>query len=153
MTGRRLGLEPVVAVVGAHLSGAAGEARPRMRQRPRALATGGLRGLLLRRWRRALLLVVGGYNSSNTTHLLEIGLANRIPTFHVQDASRLADAALIRHQRLGERAETETTGWLPGGALSIGLTAGASTPNAELERVVRRLAEIRRVSVDAPPAI
>lgn len=90
-----------------------------------------------------LLVVVGGYNSSNTSHLLEIGLERRVPTFHVQDASCLLGADRIRHQPLHAKAESETTGWLPPGPRAIGLTAGASTPNAELERVVRRVASFR----------
>jgi 4-hydroxy-3-methylbut-2-enyl diphosphate reductase len=97
-----------------------------------------------------LLVVVGGYNSSNTTHLLEIGLAHRVPTFHVADASSIVSPDAIRHQPLGERAETVTEGWLPAGSVAIGLTAGASTPNAELERVMRRIAEVRGAKLPAP---
>ena len=94
-----------------------------------------------------LLLVIGGYNSSNTTHLLEIGIERGVSTFHVQDASRLVDAATIRHQPLHAKVESESRGWLPPGPRVIGLTAGASTPNAEIERVVRRVAAIRGVEI------
>jgi len=92
-----------------------------------------------------LLLVIGGYNSSNTTHLLEIGLAQGVPTYHIQDAGRIVDGATLRHQPLHAGHEVEAAGWLAAGALSIGVTAGASTPNAEIERVIRRVAEIRGV--------
>jgi len=102
---------------------------------------------LLGRQRLDLLLVVGGYNSSNTTHLLEIGTANGVPTFHIQDATRLVDADTIRHQPLHRRDETASRGWLPEGPRAIGVTAGASTPNAELEHVIRRVAALRRVTL------
>jgi len=95
----------------------------------------------------AVLVVIGGYNSSNTSHLLEIGLARGVPTFHVADASSIVDAGSIRHQPLHARAETVTSGWLPEGPVAIGLTAGASTPNAEIERVMRRIAEVRGVAL------
>ena len=97
-----------------------------------------------------VLVVIGGYNSSNTTDLLEIGLAHRVPTFHVADASSIVSPDAIRHQPFGERAETVTPGWLREGPVAIGLTAGASTPNAEIERVMRRIAEVRGAKLPAP---
>jgi 4-hydroxy-3-methylbut-2-enyl diphosphate reductase len=92
-----------------------------------------------------LLLVIGGYNSSNTTHLLEIGLERSVPTFHIQDASCIAGAGTIRHQPLHRKDETETQDWLADGPRAVGVTAGASTPNAEIERVIRRVAAIRGI--------
>ena len=92
-----------------------------------------------------VLLVIGGYNSSNTTHLLEIGLDKGVPTFHIQDASCLLGPDAIRHQPLHEAGETATLGWLEAGPVAIGVTAGASTPNAEIERVIRRVAGFRGV--------
>ena len=92
-----------------------------------------------------VLLVIGGYNSSNTTHLLEIGLAHGVPTFHIQDASGIAGAHLIRHQPLHQKTETSAPDWLPDGPATLGVTAGASTPNAEIERVIRRVAGIRGI--------
>ena len=92
-----------------------------------------------------VLLVIGGYNSSNTTHLLEIGLAKGVPTFHIQDASGIAGAQLIRHQPLHQKTETSSDDWLANGPATVGVTAGASTPNAEIERVIRRVAGIRGI--------
>ena len=92
-----------------------------------------------------VLLVIGGYNSSNTTHLLEIGLAQGVPSFHIQDASGIASAQLIRHQPLHQKTETSAHEWLPAGPAAVGVTAGASTPNAEIERVIRRVAGIRGI--------
>jgi 4-hydroxy-3-methylbut-2-enyl diphosphate reductase len=92
-----------------------------------------------------VLLVIGGYNSSNTTHLLEIGAAKGVTTFHIQDASCITGAHAIRHQPLHAKAEIVSRDWLPEGQRTIGVTAGASTPNAEIERVIRSVAEIRGV--------
>jgi 4-hydroxy-3-methylbut-2-enyl diphosphate reductase len=89
------------------------------------------------------MLVIGGYNSSNTTHLLEIGLEKGVPTFHIQTAGCLETAGRLRHQPLHARVESYADGWLPDGPLKIGVTAGASTPNSEIEAVVRRVASFR----------
>ncbi len=102
---------------------------------------------LLREHRVDLLLVIGGYNSSNTTHLLEIGLERGVPTFHAQDADRLVSDALLRHQPLHAAAESEAGSWLPRVALTIGIAAGASTPNGEIERVIRRVLALRRIAI------
>jgi 4-hydroxy-3-methylbut-2-enyl diphosphate reductase len=100
---------------------------------------------MLDRHRLDVLLVIGGYNSSNTTHLLEIGIEKGVPTFHIQDASGISGAQMIRHQPLDQTAETTSHGWLKEGPCAIGVTAGASTPNAEIERVIRRVAGIRGI--------
>jgi 4-hydroxy-3-methylbut-2-enyl diphosphate reductase len=98
---------------------------------------------LIGRERLDLVLVVGGYNSSNTAHLLEIGRKAGLPTFHIADAASIVDERSIRHQPLHAKSEAVTQDWLPAGPLAIGVTAGASTPNAELERVIRAVAAIR----------
>ena len=92
------------------------------------------------------MLVVGGYNSSNTCNLARI-CADRVPTYHIADVDRLVSPDSIRHrpvppsdQPLAKLPETETRGWLPlGGAVRVGLTAGASTPNNIIGMVVERL--------------
>ena len=98
---------------------------------------------LLDQHRLDVLLVIGGYNSSNTSHLLEIGLGRSVPTYHVEDASRIDGVRAIRHQPLHAKTETTAGAWLIDGPRTIGVTAGASTPNAELERVIRRVAAAR----------
>ncbi|HUF48388.1 MAG TPA: 4-hydroxy-3-methylbut-2-enyl diphosphate reductase [Vicinamibacterales bacterium] len=90
-----------------------------------------------------LMVVIGGYNSSNTCNLARI-CAERVPTFHVADPDCLVSADLIRHRPVGAPstaaiAEMETAGWLADGARRIGLTAGASTPNNIVGEVVERL--------------
>ena len=89
-----------------------------------------------------LMLVIGGYNSSNTCNLARICAASR-PTFHIADPECLVSADRIRHRPAGiGRAETATNGWLPKeGALRVGLTSGASTPDNLVGAAIARLAE------------
>jgi 4-hydroxy-3-methylbut-2-en-1-yl diphosphate reductase len=94
-----------------------------------------------------LMLVVGGYNSSNTCNLARI-CADRVPTYHIADVDRLVSPEHVRHrpvppsdQPLAKLPEIETSGWLPPtGPVRVGLTAGASTPNNIIGMVVERLA-------------
>ena len=94
-----------------------------------------------------LMIVIGGYNSSNTCNLARIGAESR-PTFHIADPDCLVSAETIRHRPVGSKAEVAATSWLPGsGPVTIGLTSGASTPDNLVGAVVARLAEFVR-----PPA-
>jgi 4-hydroxy-3-methylbut-2-enyl diphosphate reductase len=86
-----------------------------------------------------LMVVIGGYNSSNTCNLARI-CAERVPTFHIADPECLESAALIRHRAAGGKAETLTSGWLrAAGNVTVGLTSGASTPDNLVGTVVERL--------------
>jgi 4-hydroxy-3-methylbut-2-enyl diphosphate reductase len=88
-----------------------------------------------------LMIVIGGYNSSNTCNLARICAAER-PTFHIADPDCLLSADQIRHRPVGSKAEATATGWLsPEGPVSIGLTSGASTPDNLVGDAVRRLAQ------------
>jgi 4-hydroxy-3-methylbut-2-en-1-yl diphosphate reductase len=90
-----------------------------------------------------LLIVIGGYNSSNTTHLVEIGAKDR-PTWFVRNAGCLISAQEIRHYDLHKKLEILSPDWLPlNGPLAVGVTAGASCPNNLIEEVVRRVLELR----------
>ena len=89
-----------------------------------------------------VMLVVGGYNSSNTISLAAI-CAERVTTYHVEDATGIdPERGTIRHKPIGATGEVETAGWLPdAGPVRVGLTAGASTPNNKIgDAVVRILA-------------
>jgi 4-hydroxy-3-methylbut-2-enyl diphosphate reductase len=89
-----------------------------------------------------LMLVVGGFRSSNTTHLAEIASAS-CPTFHVEDAASLLDVRRIRHQPLGGAEPEVAEDWLPERRpLVIGLTAGASTPESEVGATIERIAQL-----------
>ena len=93
-----------------------------------------------------LLLVVGGYNSSNTSHLAEMGEA-KLPTYFIKNAAKMVSDQLIIHWNLHLQEEVETTRWLPPGRIMVGITAGASCPNNLIEDAIRRLFELRGVSV------
>lgn len=93
-----------------------------------------------------LLLVIGGYNSSNTSHLAEMGEA-KLPTYFIKNAAKIVSDRVIQHFDLHKQEEIESTGWLPGGNLTVGITAGASCPNNLIEDVIRRLFELKGVSV------
>ena len=86
-----------------------------------------------------LVIVIGGYNSSNTTHLVEIPLHRGIPAYHIDDARRILDLRRIQHKPPDRKTEIETQEWLPAGEAVIGLTAGASTPNNETGEVIERI--------------
>jgi 4-hydroxy-3-methylbut-2-en-1-yl diphosphate reductase len=93
-----------------------------------------------------LLLVIGGYNSSNTSHLAEMGEA-KLPTYFIKNAAMMVSDNLIRHFSLIEQKEVETNNWLPPGKITVGITAGASCPNNLIEDAIRRLFELRGISV------
>ena len=92
-----------------------------------------------------LLLVVGGYNSSNTTHLAEMG-EQRVPTYFIRNQECLENADLIRHFDLHQKKEISSeVSWLPqvGSNARIGITAGASCPNNLIEEVMLRVLSLR----------
>lgn len=93
----------------------------------RMLAEGGL----------DLMVVIGGYNSSNTMALARI-CAETLPTYHISGPECLAGGE-IRHRPPGSAGEQTARRWLPEGPASIGLTAGASTPNNIVGQVVMAL--------------
>jgi len=89
------------------------------------------------------MVVIGGYNSSNTTHLAAI-CAQRVPTYHIADAMCIdPETGGIRHLPAGTTVETQRASWLPAGPARIGVTAGASTPNNKIGEAVQRIAAIR----------
>ena len=95
-----------------------------------------------------MMIVVGGYNSSNTSHLAELSEA-RVPTYFIKNAGEILSDEALRHFNLHEQREVLTENWLPAGAVYIGITAGASCPNNLIDDTVRRLFQLRGVSADA----
>ncbi|HMF96107.1 MAG TPA: 4-hydroxy-3-methylbut-2-enyl diphosphate reductase [Vicinamibacterales bacterium] len=86
-----------------------------------------------------LMIVIGGYNSSNTANLARICAASR-PTFHIADPDCLTSRDEIRHRPIGTKTEVSTAGWLPAqGPVTIGLTSGASTPDNLVGAAIARL--------------
>jgi 4-hydroxy-3-methylbut-2-enyl diphosphate reductase len=85
-----------------------------------------------------LMLVVGGYNSSNTYNLARI-CATRVTTLHIADAEALSEEG-VQHMAVGSKTEQIAHDWLPStGPVSIGLTSGASTPDNIVGAVISRL--------------
>jgi 4-hydroxy-3-methylbut-2-enyl diphosphate reductase len=89
-----------------------------------------------------LMIVVGGYNSSNTGHLVEISLES-CPAYHVKDAGCILSREAIEHKPVGKTELVRTEGWLAKGKVVLGITAGASTPNRVIEEVIERILEVR----------
>src|SRR5437868_15437049 len=92
-----------------------------------------------------LILVVGGYNSSNTSHLAEMG-EEKLPTYFVLNASRLVSATEIKHYNLHEKREVVSHFWLPNGPAVIGITADVACPNNLIEETLIRLFELLGIS-------
>ncbi|MCH2100646.1 MAG: 4-hydroxy-3-methylbut-2-enyl diphosphate reductase [Planctomycetes bacterium] len=88
-----------------------------------------------------LFLVVGGYDSSNTKNLARVGDAQNIPSYHVEGPDSVDEVLSFRDRASGEIQRAEN--WLPQeGPLRVAFTAGASTPDTILGRVIRRVAEL-----------
>ncbi len=86
------------------------------------------------------MIVIGGFNSSNTGHLLEISLG-RVSAYHIESAECLLDRERIRAKP--ENGEPEIMkGWLPAGPQVVGITGGASTPDSVVGRVISRVLEL-----------
>ncbi len=92
-----------------------------------------------------LLLVIGGYNSSNTSHLAEMGEA-QLPTYFIRNAHRLESRQRIVHFDQHAKEEIATENWLPERPLTVGLTAGASCPNNLIEETILRLFALHGVT-------
>ena len=88
-----------------------------------------------------LMVVIGGYNSSNTANLARICAASR-PTFHIADPDCLLSPTEIRHRPVGGHHEVTSAAWLPAlGTVTVGLTSGASTPDNLVGVVIETLAK------------
>jgi 4-hydroxy-3-methylbut-2-enyl diphosphate reductase len=89
-----------------------------------------------------LMLVIGGYNSSNTNNLARIA-STFTAAYHIEDATSIVSPGRIRHKLPGRHEEIETEAWLGNGPRRIGLTAGASTPNSQLGEAIERIVGFR----------
>ncbi len=99
-----------------------------------------------------IMVVIGGYNSSNTNNLAIIA-SERVPkAYHIASGDCIEGETIHHkpaHTPLDAREEVEETGWLPEGPVRIGLTAGASTPNSQIGLAIGRILEARGL----PPEI
>ncbi len=97
-----------------------------------------------------IMVVIGGYNSSNTNHLAHL-CRQYTRTYHIQDAACIdVERGLVRHKPdLSPRApEVEEADWIPSGPFHLGITAGASTPNNKIGEAVLRILKIRGIEAD-----
>jgi 4-hydroxy-3-methylbut-2-enyl diphosphate reductase len=88
-----------------------------------------------------VMVVIGGYNSSNTCNLARICAAT-LPTYHIAEPAALLSATEIRHKPVGSTGEITSSGWLPDGPIAVGLTSGASTPDNLVADVIERLSAL-----------
>ncbi len=88
-----------------------------------------------------LMIVIGGYNSSNTQALARM-CAPRLLTFYIDNPQCVTDAG-IRHRAMGAHEETLAAAWLPAGDVRIGITAGASTPDSVVGETIERILGLR----------
>ncbi|NJM46630.1 MAG: 4-hydroxy-3-methylbut-2-enyl diphosphate reductase [Alkalinema sp. RU_4_3] len=93
-----------------------------------------------------LMVVIGGYNSSNTTHLQEISVDRSLPSFHIDCAERIGPGNRVEHKPLDQDLTVEEI-WLPEGPLTIGITSGASTPDKVVEDVIEKIFAIKNAAV------
>jgi 4-hydroxy-3-methylbut-2-enyl diphosphate reductase len=96
-----------------------------------------------------VVVVVGGYNSSNTNNLAEL-CAAKLPTYHIEDAQGIdPEAGTIRHKAVGSTEVVEARGWLGAGPRTVGITAGASTPNNKVGETIERIFATRGIALAA----
>ena len=87
------------------------------------------------------MIVIGGYNSSNTQALARM-CAPRVQTYYI-DSADCVTANGLRHREVGESVESVAAGWLPSGEVRLGITAGASTPDSVVGEVIERILALR----------
>lgn len=90
----------------------------------------------------SLMVVIGGFNSSNTTHLQEIARERGIPSYHIDSAARIGLGNQIEHKPLGKDLEIQEN-WLPEGEVTIGITSGASTPDKVVEESIEKILTLK----------
>ena len=93
-----------------------------------------------------LMVVIGGFNSSNTTHLQEISVERSIPSYHIDCAERIGPGNQVEHKPLHRELEVKEN-WLPDGEIVVGVTSGASTPDKVVEDAIERIFELKAAMV------
>jgi 4-hydroxy-3-methylbut-2-enyl diphosphate reductase len=100
-----------------------------------------------------VMIVVGGYNSSNTCHLAALVHQHGVPTYHIEDADSIdVSTGTIRYQPIGTKTQTTSSNWI-GNAKIVGITAGASTPNNKVGETVARISAVAGVDAQLTEAL
>ena len=95
-----------------------------------------------------LMIVVGGFNSSNTHHLASICVNHGVRTYHIADASGIdLGTGVLHHQEVKNKTRVDEYDWLKD-AQEIGVTAGASTPNNKIGETVVRICTVAGVDLE-----
>jgi 4-hydroxy-3-methylbut-2-enyl diphosphate reductase len=89
-----------------------------------------------------LMVVIGGFNSSNTTQLQQIAFERGIPSYHIDTVERIKSGDSIEHRQLNGQIIT-TENWLPDGEIVVGITSGASTPDKVVEDVIEKIFAVK----------
>jgi 4-hydroxy-3-methylbut-2-enyl diphosphate reductase len=93
-----------------------------------------------------VMVVVGGYNSSNTCHLAALAESRGVRTYHIEDSAGIEpETGEIRFQPVGKKQEASAAGWLDGVRV-VGITAGASTPNNKIGETLYRICQTAGVA-------
>ncbi|MEN9207376.1 MAG: 4-hydroxy-3-methylbut-2-enyl diphosphate reductase [Gloeomargarita sp. GMQP_bins_120] len=95
-----------------------------------------------------LMVVIGGFNSSNTTHLQEIAVEHGIPSYHIDSADRIGPGNRVQHKPLSPDLHHLAIAepWLPEGPITVGVTSGASTPDKVVADVIEKILAIKGVT-------
>ena len=92
-----------------------------------------------------LIIVIGGFNSSNTTQLQQIAFDRGIPSYHIDCGERIQSINNIEHRQLtGELVIAEN--WLPAGEIKVGVTSGASTPDKVVEDIIEKIFALKAIA-------
>jgi 4-hydroxy-3-methylbut-2-enyl diphosphate reductase len=93
----------------------------------------------------SLMVVIGGFNSSNTTHLQEIAIDYNIPSYHIDSAARIGPGNRVEHKPLDKDLEVAEN-WLPEGLITVGVTSGASTPDKVVADVIEKILQLKALA-------
>lgn len=93
-----------------------------------------------------LMIVIGGFNSSNTTQLQQIAVEREIPSYHIDSEARILSGNRIEHRELSGNLKM-TENWLPDGEIVVGITSGASTPDKVVEDVIDKILQLKATAV------
>ncbi|NJN85690.1 MAG: 4-hydroxy-3-methylbut-2-enyl diphosphate reductase [Leptolyngbyaceae cyanobacterium SL_7_1] len=93
-----------------------------------------------------LMVVIGGFNSSNTTHLQEIAIERGIPSYHIDSGDRIGTGNRVEHKPLHQDLQVQEP-WLPEGAIVVGITSGASTPDRVVATVIEKIFAIKATAL------
>ena len=94
----------------------------------------------------SLMIVIGGFNSSNTTHLQEIAVEYNIPSYHIDSVERILDRDRLEHKPLDSEIAIAPN-WLPEGKITVGVTSGASTPDKVVSNVIEKIFELKAMAI------